>query len=323
MKASSNTLSLLVTSTRNVVPYVEYCDAKGLDWRSVAKECGIPVELMLEGEWLPTNDLMVFLHKLEMKYGYLVSVEVGRNTKFSQLSPELDRKLKACKSFGEGIQLIISEMPKFNNHVVFWTEFRDGRWWLCHRSGYRPSTLGFEQAEWSRTLNAIQFCKLFLGKKWQPESAKFISAGTNAHRLPKHFHNTELLFEQSYGAIAIPLPESYQAVPAKQVDLVWHQAVDRLIDTYAILPWFNIDWFAEMLGMTKRTLQRNLKNAGITFKEAKDKARMGRAKQYLLDTNLSVQEISYQVGYTDLSNFNRAFKRWTGLTAPNYRNEKK
>lgn len=175
LKASSNTLSLLVTSTRNVVPYVEYCDAKGLDWRSVAKECGIPVELMLEGEWLPTNDLMVFLHKLEMKYEYLVSVEVGRNTRLSQLSPELERRLKACKSFAEGIQLVIKEMPNFNNHVLFWTEFKDDRWWLCHRSGYRPSTLGFEQAEWSRTLNAIQFCKLFLGKKWQPESAKFIS----------------------------------------------------------------------------------------------------------------------------------------------------
>lgn len=321
LKASSNTLSLLVTSTQNLTPYIDYCDSKGLDWRTVAEECDIPVELMLSGEWLPTNDVMRFLHRLEMKYSYLVSVEVGRNTRVSQISEALEQKLKACKDLAEGIQQVIDEMSNFSNHVVIWTEFKEGRWWLCHRSGYRPSTLGFEQAEWVRTLNIIELSRIFLGKKWQPECAKFISSGTNADKLPKHFHDTELRFEQKYGALAIPLPDSYEAVPLKKVGLVWHKAVAKLIDTYAILPWFNIEWFAEMLGMTKRTLQRNLKSSGIIFKEAKDKARMERAKQYLLETDLSVLEISYQVGYTDLSNFNRAFKRWTGLTAPRYRTQ--
>lgn len=76
-----------------------------------------------------------------------------------------------------------------------------------------------------------------------------------------------------------------------------------------------------MLGMTKRTLQRNLKSENILFKKAKEQVRERKAKQLLTESDLSVQEISWQVGYSDLSNFNRAFKSWVGSTAPEYRRQ--
>jgi AraC-like DNA-binding protein len=55
------------------------------------------------------------------------------------------------------------------------------------------------------------------------------------------------------------------------------------------------------------------------FKDEKEKVRHQKAKKLLEQTDLSVQEISWQVGYSDLSNFNRAFKKWANSTAPQYR----
>ena len=44
---------------------------------------------------------------------------------------------------------------------------------------------------------------------------------------------------------------------------------------------------------------------------------------YLESKELSINEIAYLVGYTEISSFYRAFKSWTGKTVLQYRKEKK
>ncbi|OED63475.1 hypothetical protein A143_11045 [Vibrio splendidus ZS-139] len=319
MKASSRTTNILLSSTSNIAPYIAYCDKEALDWRGVAIECGLPLELTQSNQWLPTQDLIRFIHGLERQFGYSIGIEVGRKTSLEQLSPQLHHEIEKCISLEQAIRCLIAEMPSLNNHVTIWTEYRDGLWWLCHRSCYHPSTSGFEQSEWFRSLTIISLCRKFIDSRWQPSHAKLVSTNNKARKLPKHFFNSDIQFEQQYGAITIPLPDDYRAVTEQDSELNWYQSVETLIQTYAILPWFNIEWFATMLGMTKRTLQRNLKSENIFFKKAKEQVREEKAKQLLKETDLSVQEISWQVGYSDLSNFNRAFKGWVGITAPEYR----
>ncbi|CDU14027.1 hypothetical protein VCR17J2_610046 [Vibrio coralliirubri] len=78
MKASSNTTSILLTSTSNIAPYIQYCDEHRLDWRTVADACGLPIELTQSNQWLPTQDVIRFIHGLERKFGYSIGIEVGR-----------------------------------------------------------------------------------------------------------------------------------------------------------------------------------------------------------------------------------------------------
>ncbi|CAK2474111.1 hypothetical protein VCRA2116O29_350009 [Vibrio crassostreae] len=169
----------------------------------------------------------------------------------------------------------------------------------------------------------ISLCRKFIDSHWQPSHAKLASKNNSARKLPKHFFDSDIQFEEQYGAFTIPLPDDYRAISEQNSTQDWHHAVETLINTYATLPWFNIEWFATMIGMTKRTLQRNLKSNGILFKQAKEQVRESKAKQLLDETDLSVQEISWQLGYSDLSNFNRAFKGWVGTTAPSYRSRNK
>ena len=71
--------------------------------------------------------------------------------------------------------------------------------------------------------------------------------------------------------------------------------------------------------MGPRTLQRRLKDQGVEFKALVDDTRRLFALPYLRNRNHTLAEIAYLLGYSEVSAFNRAFRRWTGSTPSDYR----
>ncbi|MFK7734053.1 MAG: AraC family transcriptional regulator ligand-binding domain-containing protein [Pseudomonadales bacterium] len=80
-----------------------------------------------------------------------------------------------------------------------------------------------------------------------------------------------------------------------------------------------LEHVAEKLAMSTRTLRRRLKDEGYTFQEVKNLARERQAKHFLGNTRMTLAEIAYSIGFSELSAFSRAFKRWTGNTPQEYR----
>ncbi len=76
----------------------------------------------------------------------------------------------------------------------------------------------------------------------------------------------------------------------------------------------SLDEAAEEVGVSGRTLRRRLREHGETFQSVLDSTRADLAMQYLTNTDLTVQEVASLVGFTEASNFTRAFRKWTGLT---------
>jgi AraC-like DNA-binding protein len=72
---------------------------------------------------------------------------------------------------------------------------------------------------------------------------------------------------------------------------------------------------ATQLALTPRTLQRRLAAGGGSFKTLIDDTRLDLAKRYLADPALTLTEAAFLLGYSDLSAFSRAVRRWTGKTA--------
>jgi AraC-like DNA-binding protein len=75
----------------------------------------------------------------------------------------------------------------------------------------------------------------------------------------------------------------------------------------------DVEWVAERLHMSPRSLQRRLREAGTSFQVLLDALRRDLAMRYLAE-GLSLSEVAFLVGFTEPSNFHRAFKRWTGMT---------
>jgi len=73
------------------------------------------------------------------------------------------------------------------------------------------------------------------------------------------------------------------------------------------------------LGVTTRTLQRSLAGEGTSFAGLVDRVRRTAAMHYLAQPDVSLGEISFVLGFSQPSAFNRAFKRWTRTTPQAYR----
>lgn len=87
------------------------------------------------------------------------------------------------------------------------------------------------------------------------------------------------------------------------------------------LPSGNIseEIIAEDLYMSQRSLQRRLREEGTTYKELLNETRRDLAAQYIKASSVSINEITYLLGFSEPSNFSRAFKRWTGVSPSEYR----
>ena len=76
---------------------------------------------------------------------------------------------------------------------------------------------------------------------------------------------------------------------------------------------------SETLGVSLRTLQRKLRDEGTSFKQLLDETRQDLAQGYVRNPQVSIGEITYLLGFSEVSNFSRAFKRWTGLAPAEFR----
>lgn len=81
-----------------------------------------------------------------------------------------------------------------------------------------------------------------------------------------------------------------------------------------------ITYYAEKLNVSSRYLAAILKNAtGRSFPKWISSAVIHRAKLLLLNPNLTIKEISYNLGFGDPSNFARYFKSYCGMTPKEFR----
>lgn len=94
--------------------------------------------------------------------------------------------------------------------------------------------------------------------------------------------------------------------------------VSKLI--YELIPTgeATLTTIAPMLGMNVRTLQRELRQAGTEFRTVLDEVRFEIART-ALEQNHSITDVALNLGYSELSAFSRAFKRWSGVPPQRWR----
>ena len=84
---------------------------------------------------------------------------------------------------------------------------------------------------------------------------------------------------------------------------------------------FDFMALARSLGTTPQTLRRRLREEGRTFQQIKNAVRKEMSMHYLQNSTHSIDKISRMMGFSEPSTFNRAFKKWTGLTPGAYRHK--
>jgi len=76
---------------------------------------------------------------------------------------------------------------------------------------------------------------------------------------------------------------------------------------------------ARAVNTSSRTLQRRLREAGLTYAGLVRQVRCEAASKLLMEPGQAVRDVARKLGYSDPAHFTRAFHRWTGLTPRAYR----
>lgn len=82
---------------------------------------------------------------------------------------------------------------------------------------------------------------------------------------------------------------------------------------------FNLESAAQSLHLSARTLRRRLNEHGTTFQQLVGVIRRAESTRLLRTTSLSLDQLAERLGYSDSSNFSRAFQKWTGMTPGSFR----
>ena len=194
-----------------------------------------------------------------------------------------------------------------------------------------------QHAEYSMvvSLNTLQ---LMAGSQWAPVEAQFAHKAPNDWSEQTRVFGCPVSFDCPTNALVVAREFLDRQVPAADERL--YPIVRRYLDGVlqdgpkeegvlaaarrAIVEIMRdgdptLSGVAKQMGLSPRTLQRRIDDLGMTFKRLVGETRHRSSLNYLRDPKHTLTEIAYLLGYSEVSAFNRAFRRWTGSTPSAYR----
>ena len=146
-----------------------------------------------------------------------------------------------------------------------------------------------------------------------------------ALRAPIRFGAEVGVFHFDKDVLTAPLPHDTPDI-ARATDKIAEEYVETL-DPHkvasqvrrlliAMLPSGNVsqDMVSSRLNRSKSTLQRQLKDEGLSYRDVLESTQRSLAENYLGEKKHTHAQIAFLLGFSDQSNFSRAFKRWTSMS---------
>jgi AraC-like DNA-binding protein len=154
----------------------------------------------------------------------------------------------------------------------------------------------------------------------------------------RKFFDCPLSFGNEVNQLIMPLDVADDPIPQSNRRLA--KLHDEIMDRYLVemgredivgrvrtgimrqLPAGNVtmDSVSASLQHSSRTLRRRLKKENVSFKQLMTHVRKELVGQYMSDRSLMLSQISFMLGYSELSAFSRAYKRWFGVSPSLARN---
>ncbi len=175
------------------------------------------------------------------------------------------------------------------------------------------------------------------GKHWAPREVHF------EHPRPEQWHehckvfDAPVYFDQPFNSLLLPKRDLARTMPENDPILltVVQDAIRRLNCTSSSQNIIDqarshvhlmlmqgepvLEMVAEKMGLSSWSLQRRLRDEGLRFTLLVDQVRCEMAKHYLQQKQLPISEMALLLGYSEVSAFSRAFRRWFGISPRQWR----
>ena len=323
------------TRAASVSNFITFLHSIGAPTERYLRQARIPLSLLDDPENpVPLHFCYRFVEKVTRKEGIdELGLLVAQQTSLNQLGQYgqiLAQSLTVFDYLNTGINLL----NLFNSGEHFRLEAHDDQLRFYHAVP-KGSITASNQSQLFALMITINTLRSVAGDEWYPDELHI--AGIPRNKLIKvdALANTRIVHDQGPAFFTLPrtmLEHAFKQVNQKSLHTqqTTKAGLDKLPDNFAdslarlveiLLPngYPDIDFAAEAAGLSRRTLQRCLADMGLSYTQVVDNTRMHLACHWLETTEMPVMDMALALGYTDTSNFTRAFRRRTGIPPQRYR----
>jgi len=190
---------------------------------------------------------------------------------------------------------------------------------------------GTHIGEWTQVKVLIEIVRSIMGKNWSPEVINFKSNFSVCNAAREETPDTRFVTNANHTSIV--MSSSVLAMgkaktrPTCSLETFENlsdcglNAFVRLLRPYLRGGTPKIELLAEIAGTSRRTLQRKLQKAGVSYSELVETTRFLMATEMLEDPDIPLIEVALMFGYENQSNFGRNFRGISGMSPGKYRRQ--
>jgi AraC-like DNA-binding protein len=309
-------------------PVVSYVERAGRSATALLERNRLPASVLGDPELLIPMSALVRL--LADAANEIPAALVGQSADVATLGM-LGRLVCSRPTLGAAIEALVEQHGAFMSTGRVWVAAHGADVDLCHAF---PSL----DARWQQTSHyaltlMIAIVRRAAGPTWRPAAIRCQAGRSDALTNLESLWSASMAFAQPVTSIVVPRELLAAPLPpfappaAAEVDewraaapaLDFVRSIGQIIETLSCEDFPSIETTASTIGMSVRTLQRRLANAGFTHEQLLAQSRCAFATTLLEKTDSKILDIALDLGYSDHAHFTRAFRRWTGHSPQEFR----
>lgn len=182
---------------------------------------------------------------------------------------------------------------------------------LCQWLTGQTSLLKQVEIEYAAPANPTPFEQRFGCPVYFGATRNALVFRSGLHGMPIRFANTAVFHEmRELCQRKLALQASGKSTRQRVIDLIGPELCTQSV---------SLEQIAARMGMASWSLRRRLQLEGYQFQTLLDETRCEMAKSYVRDTHHNFTEIAYLLGFANPPGFQRAFRRWTGMSPGEFR----
>jgi AraC-like DNA-binding protein len=297
------------------------------------EQAGLPENILTsKHQYMPEIPVRNLLEIIQQKSGETQFQEILWQSCQTLFIPHILYRIKNATNVLEALECFLQVRIEDAPHSQITLQKERGEVWLGRQKAPSKESW-FTLLEQFMLVYMIELIRaLSRNKQWLPTKISIQSDQVSRYQqllaLQPNSAHIQLISERDHSAIAIPdailvlpyYPKLHWQAGEKAIIARpnFFDSLKTALPAYLCAGKLPISKAAQIAGMSIRTLQRNLKAAGTSYRELLAEVQINQAKLLLQDSENSVTAVANHLGYSNISHFSRAFKKATGIPPSQY-----
>jgi len=316
-------------------PFIDYLNAIGVPTDQLLRQAHLPARLLDDPEMLvPLFPIYRFI-ELAARQEHLEDLGVRIAQKASAFDlGAYGAALRGASTVYQYLQIGIRLIGTHSSGTIFWMS-TEGDAIRVNQYLIGPAGLGRCIADVYTLILTINMLRRFIGTAWNPGEVRLMVGDETLLGDWKVLRNASPITGQDHSSFTIAhslmktpvrgggartvMNKSSSQIGGRLMPVDFVTSIEQLVVSLLADGYPSIHAAADSANMSSRTLQRRLAEAGMTYTGLVKASRIRLARDWLTETDMPIAEIAAKLGYTDISNFARAFHLETGIAPRAFR----